>query len=99
MHALLLFLAITSIGSDAYVTQHDWSQPHAHEVNALARPFVSHGPVLSGGYFALSAAGLYGVDRKLTRHGHKKLAIALDVVTIGMETYWTQYSVRHGKGW
>jgi hypothetical protein len=98
MHALLLFLAMTSIGSDAYATQHDWSQPHAHEVNAFARPFVSHGTVLRGSYFAASAASLYFADRKLRQH-HKKAALLLELGTIAAEGYWTQYSIRHGKGW
>jgi len=98
MHTLILLLAMGSIGSDAYVTQHDWSQPHAHEVNFVARPFVSHGTGLRAGYFAGSAGSLYFADRRLSRH-HKHLAIALDVAVIGAESYWTQYSIRHGRGW
>ena len=96
MHAFIVFLALVSLGSDAYITNHNFQNPRPHEANVVARPFVSHGPVLLAGYFGVSALGVAYADRTLRRHNHKKWAAALVVGTVAVEGYWTAYSVRHG---
>ena len=98
MHALILYLAMTSIGADAYTTQHNWCYPNAHEVNPIAQLFTQHGTPARISYFTASAAVLYLGDRKLS-HRHKRLAVLGALAVIGAESYWTNYNIRHGKGW
>jgi hypothetical protein len=98
LHALILYLAATSIAADGYTTQHDWSQPHPHEVNPVAAIFVSHGTAARSAYFVASGAGLYFADRRLSPK-HKRIAILGELVLMGAEGYWAGYNVRRGKGW
>ena len=90
-------LAVASIGVDAYATHLDWTPRQGistAEVNPIARTFVSHGTAPLVAYFAAGAGAFVFAHHKLGRR-HPKLALALDLVVMGSEAYYTQYSFRH----
>ncbi len=94
---VLIPLAVASIGVDAYATHMDWTPRQGistSEVNPIARPFVSHGTAPLVAYFAAGTGAFLFAHHKLS-HRHPKLALALDLVVMGSETYYTQYSFRH----
>lgn len=94
---VLMSLAVASIGVDAYATHVDWTPRQGistAEVNPIARPFVSHGTAPLVGYFSAGAGAFLFAHHKLA-HRHPKLALALDMVVMGSEAYYTQYSFRH----
>jgi hypothetical protein len=96
MHALIMFLALSSIGADAYVTNDNQALKHHYELNPICRTFLNHGTGLRVAYFGGSAAGFVVVDRSLRRK-HKKLAMVLELGTIAAEGYWTTYSIQHAR--
>ena len=94
---VLMPLAVTSIGADAYATHLDWSPRQGistAEVNPIARTFVSHGTVPLVAYFAAGAGAFVFAHHKIASR-HRKLALGLDLVVMGSEVYFTQYSFRH----
>ena len=94
---ILMSMAVASIGVDAYATHLDWAPRRGistAEVNPIARPFVSHGTAPLVAYFSAGAGAFIFAHHKLA-HRHPKFAIALDLVVMGSETYYTQYSFRH----
>jgi len=94
---VLMPLAVASIGADAYATHLDWTPRQGistAEVNPIARTFVSHGTAPLVAYFAAGAGAFVFAHHKLARR-HGKLALALDLVVMGSEAYYTQYSFRH----
>jgi len=94
---VLMPLAVASIGADAYATHLDWTPRQGistAEVNPIARTFVSHGTAPLVAYFAAGAGAFVFAHHKLARR-HRKLALALDLVVMGSEAYYTQYSFRH----
>jgi hypothetical protein len=94
---VLMPLAVASIGADAYATHLDWTPRQGistAEVNPIARAFVSHGTGPLVAYFAAGAGAFVFAHHKLGRR-HRKLALALDLVVMGSEAYYTQYSFRH----
>ena len=94
---VLMPLAVASIGADAYATHLDWTPRKGistAEVNPIARTFVSHGTAPLVAYFAAGAGAFVFAHHRLERR-HRKLALALDLVVIGSEAYYTQYSFRH----
>lgn len=94
---VLMSLAVASIGVDAYATHLDWTPRQGiatDEVNPIARPFVSHGTAPLVAYFAAGAGAFLLAHHKLA-HRHPKFALALDLVVMGSEAYYTQYSFRH----
>lgn len=94
---VLMPLAVASIGADAYATHLDWTPRQGistAEVNPIARTFVSHGTAPLVAYFAAGAGAFVFANHKLARR-HRKLALALDLVVMGSEAYYTQYSFRH----
>ena len=94
IHAIILALALSSIGVDAAYTNANAHNANAHEANPIARPFFHAGTAPLAGYFAGTAGAVYYADRRMSRK-HKRLAIALDLAVIGAETYWTAYSATH----
>ena len=94
---VLMPVAVASIGVDAYATHLDWTPRQGvstAEVNPIARTFVSHGTAPLVVYFAAGAGAFVFAHQKLARR-HRKLALALDLVVLGSEAYYTQYSFRH----
>lgn len=94
---ILMPLAVASIGVDAYATHLDWTPRQGistAEVNPVARVFVSHGTAPLVAYFVAGAGAFVFAHHKLA-HRHPRLAVALDLVVMGSETYYTQYSFRH----
>jgi len=90
-------LAVASIVADAYATHLDWTPRQGistAEVNPIARTFVSHGTAPLVAYFAAGAGAFVFAHHKLGRR-HPKLVLALDLVVMGSEAYYTQYSFRH----
>ena len=94
---VLMPLAVASIGVDAYATHLDWT-PRAGistaEVNPIARAFVSHGTAPLVAYFAAGAGALVFAHHKMANR-HRRLALGMDLVVMGSEIYFTQYSFRH----
>lgn len=95
IHAIILALAMGSIGADAYTTQQIWSHRSPREVNPIASPFMGNGSAMRAGYFAVSAGGVFLADRKFSHH-HRKLVIAGELAITATEAYWVTYNVRHG---
>jgi len=94
MHTLLLLLAMSGFGADAYATNRNFVNTHPAEANPIARPFMTHGTAVRGAYFAAGAGTFLYVDHRVSRR-HKVLARVFDVAVIGSEAYFTAYSVRH----
>jgi len=94
---ILMPLAVASIGVDAYATHLDWTpRPgiSTAEVNPIARAFVSHGTAPLVAYFAAGAGAFVYAHHKVASR-HRKLALGMDLVVMGSEIYFTQYSFRH----
>jgi hypothetical protein len=94
---VLMSLAVASIGADAYATHLDWAPRQGistAEVNPIARTFVSHGTVPLVAYFAAGAGAFVFAHHKIASR-HQKLALGMDLVVMGSEIYFTQYSFRH----
>ena len=94
MHTLLLVLALSGFGADAYATNRNFENARPREANAIAAPFMTHGPALRGAYFAAGAGTFLYVDHRLSRR-HKVWARVVDVAVIGSEAYFIAYSVRN----
>lgn len=79
---LLIVLQLAATGADAYYTNRNWeSAGHPHEINPIARPFVS----TRGGriaYFSATAALKIALPLELRKHGHPKLATVAAVLGI-----------------
>ncbi|HTS06610.1 MAG TPA: hypothetical protein VMP68_13585 [Candidatus Eisenbacteria bacterium] len=94
---ILMPLAVASIGVDAYATHLDWTpRPgiSTAEVNPIARAFVSHGTAPLVAYFAAGAGAFVYAHHKVASR-HRKLALGMDLVVMGSEIHFTQYSFRH----
>jgi hypothetical protein len=99
MHALILALALSGIGADAYATQRNFepNRIHCYEVNPVANVFMHHGTGLRVGAWAGAGASYFTVDYELRRHGHRKLATVAGIGVIAAEGWWTAYSVRQHR--
>jgi hypothetical protein len=66
-----------------------------HEEDPIARPFINHGPVRAGVYFA----GIFALDTfgayELHRHGHNRMAQGVLLIGIGENTEGAAFSSRH----
>lgn len=94
MHTLLLLLALSGFGADAYATNRNFENGRPAETNPIARPFMTHGTAVRGVYFAAGAGTFLYVDHRLSRR-HKIWARVFDVAVIGSEAYFIAYSVRN----
>lgn len=81
-HLLMIVLQLASSGADAYLTNRSLQVPGSHEVNPLARVFVTHGPASVAAYFSAQTAGKLILPWELRRHGHSKLAQIAEVAGI-----------------
>jgi len=95
-HTLLKTTAVGLIGLDAWATARNQG-PRSTEVNPLARPLVRNNSTLTM-YFASGATAFWFTDRVLTRKGHHRTAVALDITVIGLEAYWSGYSIKNHGG-
>jgi hypothetical protein len=86
-------VAIAAVGVDAWATNRNMMIARFSERNPIARPFVTHGTAELAGYFAVSAAGFYLIDRKLSQH-HKRAARAWELAIIGSEAFSISISIR-----
>jgi hypothetical protein len=96
-HSALKIAAVGLIGMDAWATNRNFEDGHGQEINPVARQCMNHGSGVRAGYFAAGAAAFWLTDRTLTRKGHKRMAMVLDLGVIGAEAYWTGYSIRNHR--
>ena len=84
-------------GADAFFTYQDMHSYNFVEHDPLARPFVHNDAIFITG----SAVGLFGelfIERALRKTGHRKLANAIALVSIGGHTWGATYSAANHKG-
>ena len=90
----LKYAGVALIALDAGITQSSLSHG-AREVNAAARPFVTHGTPLRMAYFGSGATAFWLGDRMLRRRGHGRWARIVDIGVIASESWMIGYSLRH----
>lgn len=92
---LLLALALTGIGGDAYLTNHlAETGKNFHEQDPIVAPFA-YSRLGRIGYFSAYAGTTFVVSRELQKHHHSRLRKAFDLIVIGDEAFAINYSLRH----
>jgi F420-0:gamma-glutamyl ligase-like protein len=91
---LLIVLQLAASGSDAFFTRRNATRPYFHELNPVARPFVSS-EIGTVGYFAGGAAVQISIPFLLRKHGHRRLAETLALTGIADNAVSATYSATH----
>ena len=79
---LVLSDALAKSG-DMFFTMQNAARPHFQEHDPLARPFVTHGPVIAGVSEGLFFAGEIFASYELHKHGHRRIAKVVLLLGIG----------------
>ena len=83
--ALIVTDALAKSG-DMLFTMRNAARPDFQEHDPLARPFVTHGPVIAGASQGLMFAGEVFASYELHKHGHRRMAKILLLLGIGGNT-------------
>ena len=71
---------------DMFFTMKNAARPNFQEHDPLARPFVTHGPVIAGVSEGLFFAGEVFASYELHKHGHRRMAKVVLLLGIGGNT-------------
>jgi hypothetical protein len=84
-------------GIDAFATYRNSTLVNFQEHDSMARPFVTHGPVMLFGYFAADATAKLFVEHELRKHHHEQIARVVGFAWIADNTYGLTTSFRGHK--
>jgi len=69
--------------SDMFFTMRNAGRPDFQEYDPVARPFVTHGPVIAGASQGLMFAGEVFASYEFHKHGHRRMAKIVLLFGIG----------------